>query len=288
MVAKSPHSSPSETIKKLYYQRLDSLSISYELITIETSFGDTNIITTGHKKDPPMVLLHGINSNAPLALSSLKVLLPKFAIYAIDIVGHPNLSERSFPNMQDNSFGQWIYEILGRLNIWNATLVGFSFGGFVAWKTLLFDSKRFTKAFLIMPAGIVRGRLFHIILRLCMSIKIYQWSNQIIFLKYFLSVLYTKPTLYLQELLPNVFANYKITFGKTPLIRAAQAQKINTPINIVAARRDVLFPGIRLLKRAQSIFPSLDEVLLLENSRHVSGCLENEQIAQFIENNYKK
>lgn len=49
-------------IEKLYQDKLDELSIRCEFLTVETTFGDTNIILTGKLAKRPPVLLHGSNS----------------------------------------------------------------------------------------------------------------------------------------------------------------------------------------------------------------------------------
>jgi len=61
--------------------------------------------------------------------------------------------------MNDDSYGKWMYEILSRFGVRGAFLVGISLGGFVALKFMAFDEKRIAKAFLITPAGVVKGNL---------------------------------------------------------------------------------------------------------------------------------
>lgn len=271
-----------ETIQDLYYQKLDGLSIAYEQIQIETSFGKTNVIVTGPSGKPPLVLLHGFNSCAPQAIESLKGLISTFKVYAIDVVGQPNLSDLVDLNYRDDSFGHWMYEILSRLNIWNVTLVGISFGGFVALKALLFDTKRITKTFLLMPAGIIRGNLMKIMLNVCLPIKIYkQWKLAGV-LAPILAKLYTKPDPILKSYMPLALAQTEMKFWEIPLISKIQAQKIEPPIYIVAAKQDLLFPGVQLLQRALTIFPNIDKSLLLEKSKHYFGPKEQERIVEFI------
>lgn len=146
-------------IEKLYHQQLENLGVGYEFRLVETSFGNTNIIITGAVDKPPLVLLHGTNSCAPIALEGLLGLKNEFRIYAIDIIGQPNLSAATRLNKKDNTYGQWMYEILSCLNLWQVTLVGSSLGGFISWKTIVFDERRIANIFLIAPEGIINGFL---------------------------------------------------------------------------------------------------------------------------------
>jgi len=62
-------------IFKLYDEKLETLNIDYEYKIIDTEYGKTNIIITGGVSKPPMILVHGSNGCAPIALETyLKML----------------------------------------------------------------------------------------------------------------------------------------------------------------------------------------------------------------------
>ncbi len=272
-------------IELLYYSKLDELPINYELKTIETSYGDTNIILTGEKSNPPLVLIHGSNGCAPIAIEAMIGLEKDFSIYAIDVVGQPNLSEEFRPDMRDDSYGKWMFEILTRLNIYKATLVGISFGGFISWKTLAFDARRISRAFLIVPAGIVKGNPLKAIWKVFLPMKFFKWRKQKKYIRQILKELFTESDEFAMEFLSKVFLYFKMDLSPIPLIKKEEAKNIKTPIHIIAADDDVLFPGKRMLKRAKQVFPSLSENILLKKSKHVPSQQANENIVAFIKNN---
>lgn len=269
-------------IEFLYYNKLDELPVFYEFQKVETSFGDTNVILTGTKNKPPLVLLHGSNGCAPIAIEALLGLVNDFRIYAIDIVGQPNLSAAVRPSMQNDDYGKWMFEILTRLNIWNAVLVGTSFGGFISWKTLVFDARRISKAFLIVPAGIVNGNPLKAFWKVFLPMKLYKWRKQPKYVHQFLNELFTGKDEFAISFLSKVFLHFKMDFSNIPLISQEEAKKIKKSIYIVAADNDLLFPGKRMIKRVKEIFPSLVEVLLLKNSKHVPDQDGNKLIIEFI------
>lgn len=279
-------------IEFLYNNKLDELPIDYEFLKVETSFGDTNIILTGKKSKPPLVLLHGSNGCAPIAIEALIGLVKDFRIYAIDIVGQPNLSAEIRPEMKDDSYGQWMYEILSRLNLYNTILVGISFGGFISWKTLVFDERRISKAFLIVPAGIVNGNPLMAIWKVFLPMKLYKWRKKTKYVHQFLKELFTEQDEFAIAFLSKVFLDFKMDFSPIPLIKKEEAKKITTPIYIIGADNDLLFPGKKMLKHAEKIFPSLRESILLKNSKHVPRQIDNQQISKLIldtsHNNLKK
>lgn len=274
--------STKNTIIEMYYNKLDELPINYELQQIETSYGDTNIIITGKKNNPPLVLIHGSNGCAPIALEAMLDLNKNFKVYAIDVIAQPNLSEGIRPNMKDHSYGKWMFEILARLNIQDATMVGISFGGFITWKTLLFDSRRISRAFLIVPAGIVNGNPLKAMWNVFLPMKLYQWRKNKKYLYQFLNKLFTEVDEFAQHYLAEVFINFEMDFSSIPLIKKEEAKNITTPIHIIGADNDLLFPGKKLLKHAKEIFPSLHESILLPNSKHVPRQIDNQQITKLI------
>lgn len=271
-------------VEKLYQDKLDELVIWYEFTNVETSFGETNIILTGKKCGPPLVLLHGSNSCAPVAIEALKGLQEDFRVYAIDVVGQPNLSAEVRPYMKDNSYGQWMFEILTRLNLKNVFLVGISFGGLISWKTLAFDERRISRAFLIVPAGIVNGHPLAVLSNVFFPMNMYQWRKKEKHLLRIIEALFSEPDAFARKFLGLLFMHYEMDFSPIPLIKKEEANKIKTPVYIIAAEDDVLFPGKKMLARAKGIFPSLSGSLLLEKSKHVPPAADNQLIAEFIKN----
>ncbi|MFT5860321.1 MAG: hypothetical protein ACI865_002431, partial [Flavobacteriaceae bacterium] len=61
-----------------------------------------------------------------------------------------------------------------------------------------------------------------------------------------------------------------------------EASKIQTPITLIGAENDIIFPGGKMIKRAKKIFPSLKHTLLLSNSKHVQNKNDNSIIASLI------
>ena len=265
----------------MYLQKLDKLPVRYELMRIETSFGDTNIIITGLKENPPLVLLHDYFGCAPMALEALLELTHHSRVYAIDIPGLPNLSEEYRTCLNDASYGQWMYEILSRLALRNAILVGISFGGFVAWKTLIFEETRIAKTFLIVPAGIVA----RVPLQTFRKTHPFEKQKEIKTPLPLLSDLFSEKDEFAEAFLSKIFLYYKMDFPIIPLITEEEALRIKTPVYIVAAKNNLLFPGEKMIERAKNIFISLNQTILLEKSKHLLSPKDYERIAKYILNN---
>lgn len=275
-------------IEALYRRKLDELSLSYELMTIETTQCNTNVVITGTKGKPPLVLLHGHFGAAPFAIETMVGLAPDFRIYALDIPEHPNLSEEFRLSANNESYGEWMYEILSRLRIYNATMVGISLGGFIALKSLLFDEKRISQAYLVVPAGIVSCSLFMLSREVILPIIKSRDEQDVRHVRTLPDRLFTEKDEFAEAFLTKVILNYNLEFSSIPEITEEEAEKVKTPITVFAAEQDILYPGEKMIEQAKKLFPSLEEAVLLRNSKHVLSKKNNKYISDFIRKNSEK
>tara|TARA_B100000780_G_scaffold270652_1_gene230702 strand:- start:1214 stop:2071 length:858 start_codon:yes stop_codon:yes gene_type:complete len=269
-------------IHQLYDKKLNELNIKYEYITVNTQFGKTTIIATGAKNNPPIILVHGSNGCAPIALETYRNLDKSYRVYAVDVLAQPNKSAETRLSMKDHSYGEWMNEIISELHLDAVTMAGFSFGGLVILKTLEFDERRIKEVFLSAPAYIVNGNVLKTLFRVFIPMKRYMKTQKQKYVEQFLSHVFTERDPFAIDFLSEVFLEFEMDFTPVPVINSTNARKIKTPINLIAAKQDILFPGKKMLNRARNIFPSLKHAVLLENSKHVQTKSQNEQIEKMI------
>ncbi len=269
-------------ILSLYNQKLDELNIEFEYLQVETGFGKTNIIATGNSANPPIIIVHGSNGCAPIALEAYPNLNKFFRVFAIDVIAQPNKSAETRPGMKDQSYGKWMNEIIAKLKIDNVTLAGFSFGGLVILKTLEHDESKIKEVYLSAPAYIVNGNPIKALFKIFIPMKRFISSGKTKFVEAFLKDVFTDRDEFAVKYLSKVFLYFKMDFTPVPVISSEKARLIKTPVTLIAAKDDVLFPGEKMLKRASHIFPSIKKSLLLENSKHVQSASDNSLIENMI------
>jgi pimeloyl-ACP methyl ester carboxylesterase len=273
-------------ILSLYDQKLDELNIEFEYIKINTTFGETNIIVSGKSSNPPIILIHGSNGCAPIALETYPNLIENFKVYAIDVLAQPNKSAETRLNMKDDSYGKWVNEIIDSLNIDNVVMAGFSFGGLVILKTLEFNESKIKEVYLSAPAYIVNGNPIIALFKVFIPMKRFISTKKSKYVEKFLAEVFTERDEFAIKYLSKVFLNFNMDFTPVPVINKTQANLIKTPITLFAGKNDILFPGNKMIKRASKIFPSLKNSKLFENSRHVHNKEQNKLIEKvIIENN---
>jgi pimeloyl-ACP methyl ester carboxylesterase len=273
-----------QQILSLYDNKLAELNIQYTNKRIETSFGTTNVIVAGDPSKPPIVLIHGSNGCAPIALETYFDLLDSFSVYAVDVLAQPNKSDETRLSMKDDSYGQWMNEIIDALQLKNVTLAGFSFGGLVILKTLINNESNIKEVILSAPAYIVNGNPIKALFKFFIPMKRYMKTKKTKYLERFLNAAFTEKDDFAHNSLALVFTYFTMDFSPVPVIKTIEASKIKTPITIIAAGNDIIFPGEKMIKRAKKIFPSLKRTLLLKDSKHVQNKKDNSRIATLIVN----
>lgn len=269
-------------ILNLYEQKIMDLKMDYNYKIIDTNFGKTNIIVIGDSTKPPIFVIHGSNGCAPIALETYPNLYKGFQVFAVDVLAQPNKSAEVRLSMKDNSYGLWINEIINKLRLKNVTMVGFSFGGLIILKTLIQNDKNIKEVFLSAPAFIVNGNPLFLLFKVFIPMKFYIKTQKSKYLETFLKTLFTEPDAFALKYLSKVFLHFNMDFTPVPVIKKEEAQLIEAPITLFAAKKDIMFPGIKMLERANKIFPSLKKTTLLENSKHVQSRIDNDEIEKII------
>jgi pimeloyl-ACP methyl ester carboxylesterase len=184
--------------------------------------------------------------------------------------------------MKDDSYGKWMHEVLEKLGVTDVVLAGFSFGGLIILKALTYSEKHVKEAFLASPAYIVNGNPIQALLKIFIPMRRYMKTQKMEYIERFLSAVFTDRDPFAVRFLSKVFLHFDMDFTPVPVITKKEAKKINTPISILGAGHDILFPGRKMRKRANNIFPSLKRFDLLEESKHVQNEAGNRMVEKLI------
>jgi len=104
------------------------------------------------------------------------------------------------------------------------------------------------------------------------------------YIEQFLYEVFTDRDTFAIKFLSKVFLHFKMDFTPVPTIKTSDAKKITTPITLIAAKKDIMFPGEKMIKRTKKIFPSLKKAILLKESKHVQNKKNNQLISNLIKN----
>ncbi|MGY5352209.1 alpha/beta fold hydrolase [Wenyingzhuangia sp. IMCC45533] len=265
-----------EQILRLYDEKLSELNGKYQSIYINTSYGVTHVLMDHESIKPPMVLIHGLNSCAPYMLEQFEFLQSNYKLIIVDVLGQPNKSDEVRLSKKNNDFGLWIIEIADYLNLKNFSILGYSFGGYIALKTaLVADSKRIDQLFLFAPAGLINGSFFKIFKHFLWPMLCYKISKNKQFYDNFSASLGIENhnSLYYEM----IFLNYQSDTSMTPIFKNKTLQKINAEAFVFSGSSDFIFPS-KKLKNKCKFLPKFTFFKQICKGKHLLSKTQIEQV----------
>jgi pimeloyl-ACP methyl ester carboxylesterase len=127
-----------------------------ETITLETASGQTFVRACGRVTDPPLVLLPGARGGSLMWTHHVAALAAHTRTYALDIIGDVGFSVSRREISKPEDLINWLDEVLRVLVPEGpVSLMGISYGGWIAGQYALHHSNRLRKVVLLAPGGTV-------------------------------------------------------------------------------------------------------------------------------------
>jgi pimeloyl-ACP methyl ester carboxylesterase len=139
---------------EVHYDRaFQRMGIPYETRFVDTRFGPTHTVLCGDAQGAPLVLWHGLNTNATSWIGWIPAFASDYRIYAIDTVGGMGKSAPTRPDPRGSDYGLWAADVLGGLDLDRANMIGASNGGWLVLKLASVAPERITCTVLMSSAG---------------------------------------------------------------------------------------------------------------------------------------
>lgn len=270
-------------IIELYEEKLNSLGIDYEEIDVNTSYGKTRVIKTGNTKGQIVILFHGINAGAPVALEAVKELSKKYLFYAIDTVGQTTKSAENRIDIKGNDYAVWADEVLEQLSIQEANVIGISYGAYILQKLMIYKPDRLNKSILIVPSGLVNGSVGVSIKKLTLPLIKFKITKKEKDLKLFIKAFVPEEDEYMTRLQKILLSGVNMDYRRPLLLQKKDVEHFKKPVFIMTAENDVFFPGDIAIDRAKSIFQNLKDIHIIKGSKHMPSADKFPEIQQKIE-----
>lgn len=271
----------------MYFDQIDKLGVSCELQTIETSYGLAQAICFGAEAKKPLILLPGAIGCALITLEASLELASDYYIYIVTEMFQTNSGLAADHPISDDQYAKWLYEIISRLDIQDVTLVGFSFGGFIAARSLIYNERNISEAYLIMPEGIIEPNYWRVMKGIISDLKQNGKLDKVTLYQHYLKEITTDSDRYGTEEQPNLWLLSSNRFLEGRTIQPLETMSIKTPVYLVAAEKDAVFPYKNLFERTGEVFPSFKGGILLKESKHIPNKQGVRKIIQFIKNQNK-
>jgi pimeloyl-ACP methyl ester carboxylesterase len=256
----SLYRSPQAYIDEMtqYDAFLKRIPVPHESIFIQTSFGETHVLTMGKDNTVPVVMMHGLGANA-LSMREMAVDFSKsYQVYVLDAVGYSGKSAPTRPSME--GYASWFVEAVNGLKVKEAHVVGISLGGWLAMKLDILAPVRVKSLTLIGSAGFMPSPMPIIIKTLWLSmtatLPFAGHGNARQFLK-----MLTAPDWQQDPLMVEVFYRL-LKYFKAPReipspLSDEDLRKVTAPTLILMGQYDRLVNVEAAIERARKLLPNL-------------------------------
>lgn len=251
--------------------------LDYRRVELSTQLGRTSVLAKNHERKDlePIVFLPGgrtcgifwdLNGN-------LKPLYDEHRIYLVDVNGQPGLSAGRAPLIDSDGYGNWLEEILDKLEITEASFVGASFGGSLVAKLAEAAPGRIKKAFLCNPAGFANisfglKNLYYLLAPMILKTpaSVENFLDRIVFHEDF------KLDADRRELLAGflLYTNRNFLMGaENPRPFSDQVlSKLTAPTYLLLDRDDRFIDPQKTYEKARKVLPNLVKTVWLEKHGH--------------------
>jgi pimeloyl-ACP methyl ester carboxylesterase len=287
MMATPPtiYKSPADKAKimAIYEAKLAACQLDYEERDVATFAGKTHVIVTGPQDGPAVLLLHGINAGAPLALEAMRDLTDRYRIYAVDTVGQATKSAETRLSVKDNSYGKWLDEVMQALGLPTATVIGVSYGAFLLQRLIAHAPRRVSKAIFVVPGGVVNGSGWRSLTELFIPLIRYNITKKEAHLVKFMHPFYNTKDAHSIAMQGAILLGVKMDYARPPLLKAAEVADFQAPVYAMVAEDDIFFPGLQALERLKSSFKNFKASTVLKGAKHIPDQADYPKIAQQLD-----
>jgi pimeloyl-ACP methyl ester carboxylesterase len=236
-----------------YDRILNSWSVPYESIHVQTRFGKTHILACGPEDAPPLVLIHGASVHAGTWGSNVPAWCKHFRIYAPDICGEGGKSEPIRFTRGGVEETEWLTDIFDALKIEQADIVGISLGGWMAMMMARHIPHRVRRVVALCPAAILPVTIQFIAMGIYTAIL--PTRENVRKLVAFLSTRINESEV---RTMQTVMKHMNPSTYHPRIFRDNDLKSIHAPTLILIGENEVLYNPRRALNRAKRHMPNLE------------------------------
>jgi pimeloyl-ACP methyl ester carboxylesterase len=136
-----------------YNSLLASWPVEPQSVYVPTRFGRTHVLVTGPVDAAPLVLLHAVSVSSAAWFSNVGPLAEHFRVYAVDAMGDCGRSEMQRLPSDRADYADWLEDVFTGLQLEDASLLGHSYGAFLAINFSIVQPHKVRQLVLLAPAA---------------------------------------------------------------------------------------------------------------------------------------
>jgi pimeloyl-ACP methyl ester carboxylesterase len=225
----------------------------------------------GNPGGKPLLIFHGGNSTAPYYLSGFAPLFEYFCIYAVDTIGHPGKSAQTVLSAKNMEYAEWAADIIDGLGFQKINCLGGSFGGGILVKLMCVAPEKIEKSVLIVPSAIANVSTLNLAFSMGIPMIFYVLTRKDYWLKKAILPMAIEEKSIDTDTLEMVRSSFEYVNVKMEMpsnVKAEDLTKCKVPTFVIAAEKDCMFPGRKVIEKAEKTLPNL-KTHLLKNQGHL-------------------
>lgn len=266
-----PSQYKSDRAREKAFASYDSLlsrsPVPCETRFVDTTFGSTHLIAAGAVEAPPLVLLHGLGSNATGWGSNIAALTDRFRVYALDTIGDLGKSAGTRPRYASGDHARWLNEVFGQLGIETAKVIGMSLGGWIAFHFALAFPNRVERLVLIAPASLQRMKI-GFVLRAGLTSFLPGAATVRSFFRYLASTEYGgMPDWAIDDVVIRWRAGRAVN-EQPPIFKDTQVSALHIPTLVLLGSQDPIYNVAKAASRLSAVAPHI-QVEIISGAGHL-------------------
>lgn len=254
-----------------YDEAMKRWPVPYEEVDLPGRFGSTHVVVSGPRNAPPLVLLHGYMATSAMWAPNVGDFVKDHRVYAIDVMGQPSKSIPTEPIRTADDYAVWLGETLDALYLDRVSLVGQSYGGWLALNFALAAPHRLHKLVLLSPGGGFAPMARQFSLRGMLMV----WFPSRLTVNWFMRWLgvtgdEARP---IRELTYLGLKHFRVpveTLRVLPVLFSEdRLRAMRVPTLLLIGRREVVWNPVTAVRRARQLFPDVQAELVPSSSHEM-------------------
>jgi pimeloyl-ACP methyl ester carboxylesterase len=180
-------------------------------------------------------------------------------------------------------YGEWASDVITGLGYKKMNCFGNSYGGGILVKLMCVAPEKIEKAVLLVPSGISNVSTFDVSIKMGIPMMFYIMTKKDKWLKKAIlpmAIHEKNITAATYEMVKNSFEHVVVKAGMPSNVKADDLKKCVAPTFVIAAENDCMFPGKKVIEKAEKMIPNLKTHLLM-NQGHL--CVLPDDVVNMVE-----
>ena len=242
---------------------------------VESGDRRTHVIEAGAQEGPPLVLLHGSASNSATWLGDIPIWSERFRVIALDIPGHPGLSDGPAVPFEPGAGAAWLGVVLDAMELRTVRLVGMSLGGWVLLEFAASHPERVGAMTLVSPGGVAPPRMSFVFKAIPLAVMGDRGSDRV--QRIVFGPVPVPDGVY--EFGRLVSRHCRPITKPVPVLSDQELQRVTMPLQVFHGGLDALLRSAQSAERLARLLPHADVNLLPDRGHAIVG--QTEAIAAF-------